>query len=146
MNKKGWLAVLLALCCFLAGILHIQINPQQKKHLKSSSQIDSLIKQTTYDFNIPADHYTVNTIRMDSLFTRKVYYFQVSPGFSKTTFHQHLQYRLYPLDVEIFGTVEFPERNLRLQLSYKHTVHRTIHIHTDTDLVNRNPVIPRLPK
>ncbi|REL37554.1 hypothetical protein DYD21_07115 [Rhodohalobacter sp. SW132] len=145
MDKKGWLALLLILCCFLAGALHIQIDPEKIQRLKSPAQIDSLIAQTTYDFRISPDQIAIRTVTVDSVFSRKIYTIRVPPGFSKTTFHHHLHYRLYPLNAETYGTVQFPERDLNLQIVYNRTVHRTLFIVTDSELTTPHQIIPRLP-
>jgi len=145
MDKKGWLALLLVICCFLAGALHVQINPTVKQYLKSPAQLDSLIAQTTYDFRINPKQVTISTVQIDSVFSRKIYTIRVPAGFSKTTFHHHLHYRLYPLEAKIYGTVQFPERDLKLQIVYNQTVHRTLNIQTEPDFINPYSIIPRLP-
>lgn len=145
MSKKGWVTLLLALCCFLTASLHIQFEPVHPRVLHSGAQLDSLIAQTTYDFRVPAEQIRIQTIEIDSVFHRKVYTINVSPRFSKTTFHHHLNARLTPLDVSMYGTVQFPEQNLHLNLIYYSTVHRTIKIQVDPDLNNTPVPIPRLP-
>lgn len=145
MRKKGWVTLLLILCCFLAIALHIQLEFDQPRVLHSGAQLDSLIAQTTYDFRIPADQVRIQTIELDSVFRRKVYTINVPPRFSKTTFHHHLNARVTPLDVSMYGTVEFPEQDLNLNLIYYNTVHRTIKIQVDPDLNNSPAPIPRLP-
>lgn len=145
MSKKGWITFLLAVCCLTAATLHVQIEPEPDPYLHSPTQIDSLIAQTTYDFRVPAEQIRVQTVAHDSLFQRKVYTIHVAPGFSKTTFHHHLNARLTPLNVSIFGSVEFPEKDLELNLLYNNTVHRTIHINAEPDLTPQPAYIPRLP-
>lgn len=129
----------------MASVLHVQIEPGWDPYLHSPSQLDSLIAQTTYDFRVPAEQIRVQTVAHDSLFQRKIYTIRVSPGFSKTTFHHHLNARLTPLNVSIYGAVEFPERNIELNLLYNSTVHRTIHIENEPDLTPQPAYIPRLP-
>jgi hypothetical protein len=145
MSKKGWITLLLAVCCIAATSLHIQIEPGLEPILHSPSQLDSLIAQTTYDFRVPAEQVRVQTIQHDSLFQRKIYTLNVAPGFSKTTFHHHLSTRLTPLDVTIFGSVQFPEKDLKLNVLYNNTIYRTITIETDPDLAQHSIIIPRLP-
>lgn len=145
MNKKGYLTVLLVLCCIVAGVLHVQIDPKMNKQLQSAAQIDSLITQTTFDFRISADQISVRTVELDSVFHRKIYTLNVPPGFSKTTFHHHLHHRLYPLKATLYGEVQFPERDLHLQVVYNNTVHRTVLLRTDNDLIYQSAIIPRLP-
>ena len=145
MSKKGWLTLLLGACCFLAATLHVEIDPKPTPVLNSPSQLDSLIAQTTYDFRISSDQIRTQTVAHDSLFQRKVYTLFVAPGFSKTTFHHHLNTRLEPLNVSIYGSVTFPEKDLELNLLYNDTVHRTLHIRAESDLSIQRTSIPRLP-
>ena len=145
MSKKGWVTLLLASCCFLAATLHIEIDPKPEPVLHSPAQMDSLIAQTTYDFRIPAEHIRIQTVSHDSIFKRKIYTLSVPTGFSKTTFHHHLNTRLEPLRVSIFGSVQFPEKDLELNLLYNDTVHRTLHLESEPDLTNQQTTIPRLP-
>lgn len=145
MSKKGWLTLLLGACCFLAATLHVEIDTNPKPVLHSPSQLDSLIAQTTYDFRISSDQIRTQTVAHDSVFQRKVYTFFVAPGFSKTTFHHHLNTRMEPLNVSIFGSVMFPEKDLELNLLYNNTVHRTLHIRSEPDLSTQQISIPRLP-
>lgn len=145
MSKKGWITLMLVISCFLAGTLHVQIEPEKNRTLKNPAQLDSLIMQTTYDFRISSGQVRIQTIPHDSLFERKIYTLSVPERFSKTTFHHHLNARLHPLDVNIFGEVQFPEQDLDLALVYNNTVHRTIRIRSDDELDNPAIQIPRLP-
>lgn len=145
MNKKGWVTLLLAVCCLMAATLHVQIEPGMEPILYSPLQLDSLITQTTYDFRVPGEQVHVQTVQHDSLFQRKNYMIDVSPHFSKTTFHHHLSTRLTPLNVTLFGEVQFPEKNLKLNLIYNNTVFRTIHIEAQPELTLQPTPIPRLP-
>lgn len=145
MSKKGWISLLLFISCITSGMLHSEIDPKREAFLHSPSQIDSLIAQTTYDFSISSSQISVRTIEHDSLFSRKNYRIKVRPGFSKTTFHHHLNLRLSPLDASIYGIVQFPDRDLTLNILYNNTIHRTIEIESDDEISNRNLTIPKLP-
>jgi hypothetical protein len=145
MSKKGWITLLLSVCCLAATTLHVQIEPGVAPVLQSPAQLDSLIAQTTYDFRVPADQVKTRIVSHDSLFQRKNYTVTVAPGFSKTTFHHHLSKRMTPIDVSIFGNVQFPERNLRLNILYNNTIYRTVTIQTDPELTHQPVPIPRLP-
>ncbi|CAN5245231.1 hypothetical protein BH23BAC3_BH23BAC3_01050 [soil metagenome] len=145
MNKKGFIVLLLGICCLTAGILHVQIDPKIAPKLSNVAQIDSLITQTRYDFRITSDQINTRTIEIDSLFNRRVYTLKVPPGFSKTTFHHHLHNRLYPMNVQTYGLVLFPEQNMDLHIVYNRTIHRTVQLRTDAELENQPLVIPRLP-
>lgn len=146
MSKKGWITLLLSVCCLMAATLHFQIEPRPDPTLHSPAQLDSLIAQTTYDFTIPAEHIQIQAVQHDSLFQRKNYTIHVPPGFSKTTFHHHLSARVSPLDVSLFGTVQFPERDLILNVLYNNTVFRTITLEADPELALQSSPIPRLPE
>jgi len=145
MNKKGFIVILLGICCLTAGMLHIQIDPKIPPKLSNVSQIDSLITQTRFDFRITSDQISFQTIEIDSLFNRRVYTLRVQPGFSKTTFHHHLHNRLYPMNVQTYGLVLFPEQNMDLHIIYNNTIHRTVQLRTDAELADKPLVIPRLP-
>ncbi|WP_340102552.1 hypothetical protein [Rhodohalobacter sp. 8-1] len=145
MSKKGWITLLLFVCCLMAATLHVQVEPGPEPILHSPAQLDSLLAQTTYDFRVPAEHIRIQTVRHDSLFQRKNYRIHVPPGFSKTTFHHHLSARVSPLDVSLYGAVQFPERDLILNVLYNNTVFRTITLETDPDLALQSSPIPRLP-
>lgn len=145
MNKKGFIVLLLAICSLAAGLLHVHIDPKVSPVLSSVSQIDSLIAQTRYDFRINSDQISSRTVKIDSLFSRRIYTLRVPPGFSKTTFHHHLQNRLYPLNVETYGLVIFPDMDIDLHIAYNRTIFRTVQLRTDADLADQPIVIPRLP-
>lgn len=132
-KKKQFILALLIASIALTIFLHYSINPSTGEKLTSQSQLDSLILQAAYDFSLGPNVRT-QTIEFDSLFTRKNYMISVPPGFSKTTFHMHLQRKLYPYQTEIYGQVRFPERNLDLHVMYNNTVHRSIFLRTDPDL------------
>lgn len=145
MSKKGFIVLLLGICCLTASMLHVQVDPKISPVLSNVAQIDSLISQTRYDFRITSDQLSFRTIEIDSLFSRRIYTLRVPPGFSKTTFHHHLQNRLYPMNVEIYGLVLFPELNMDLHIIYNRTIHRTVQLRTDSELADQPLVIPRLP-
>lgn len=145
MSQKAWITLLLSVCCAVAAILHVQVETERAPILHSPSQIDSLIAQTTYDFRVSSDQIRIQTVEHDSLFQRKVYTLNVAPGFSKTTFHHHLNTRLAPLNISVFGSVIFPEKDLKLNLTHNNTVHRTLHIQADPELTRQPTHIPRLP-
>jgi uncharacterized protein YqkB len=145
MNKKAIIVLLLVISCFATATLHVQIKPGNSQKLKSVAQIDSLITQTRYDFRISSNQVSTRTIEIDSLFSRQVYTLRVPPGFSKTTFHHHLHSRLYPLNVQTYGLVQFPDKDMDLHIMYNQTIYRTVQLRTDNDLVGRSLVIPRMP-
>jgi len=129
----------------VAFTLHWTLDPAPKQKLESQKQIDSLITATIADFNIPLEQVRATTVEHDSLFHRKNYRINVYPGFSKTSFHYTLHKKLYPLGIKTFGEVFFPERDLRLHLLYNDTVHRTVVIQTDSELLLRTQTSENAP-
>lgn len=134
-NQKRWIVLLLATSCIVAFTLHLTLDPTPKQKLKSQLQIDSLISATFADFNIPLEQVRTTTFVHDSLFHRKNYRVNVYPEFSKTSFHYTLHKKLYPLQIETYGEVFFPEKDLRLHLLYNDTIQRTVIIQTDPELL-----------
>jgi len=133
-RKRQWILVMVIASLAATITLHFVIDPTPKKKLSSQSQLDSLILQAAYDFSL-GPNVRIQTIEVDSVFTRKNYRISVPPGFSKTSFHMHLHRKLYPFQAKIHGNVHFPERNLDLHILYNNTVHRSIFVRTDSDLL-----------
>lgn len=144
-NQKVWIVVLLSTTCAVAFVLHWTLDPAPKQKLKNQQQIDSLITATIADFNIPLEQVRTITIEHDSLFHRKNYRVNVYPGFSKTSFHYTLHKKLYPLQIETYGKVFFPEKDLRLHLLYNDTIQRTVTIQTDSDLLLQTQIRDNIP-
>lgn len=134
MDKKIWITILLGICCITAGILHFQIDPKPPEKLQSPQQLDSIILQKVAEYNISDDQIHKRTVKIDSSFQRNIFTIQVSPQFSKTTFHYRLHNELYDFGVTTYGTVIFPEHNLDLHLVYNQTIHRTLRLRTDPEL------------
>ncbi len=134
-RKKQWILGILIASLAITIFLHFTIDPTPKTKLSSQSQLDSLILQAAYDFNL-GPNVRVQSVEFDSVFTRKNYRINVPPGFSKTSFHMHLNRKLYPYQASIYGNVHFPERNLDLHILYNNTVHRSVFIRTDPDILN----------
>lgn len=127
--------LLLGVSCVVAFALHWTLDPTPKQKLQNQQQIDSLITVTIADFNIPIEQVRTSTIEHDSVFHRKTYRINVYPGFSKTSFHYTLHKKLYPLGIETFGQVIFPEKDLRLHLLYNDTIQRSVFIENDSELL-----------
>ena len=134
-TKKVWVVALLAISCLTAFVLNLKLVPAEPQKLTDQTQIDSLISVTIQELNIPPEQLRIQTIEHDSLFKRQNYHIKVRPGFSKTGFHYQLHQHLYPYDVETYGEVFFPERDIRLHLLFNDTIHRSIFLETDPDLI-----------
>ncbi|TVR16682.1 MAG: hypothetical protein EA391_07050 [Balneolaceae bacterium] len=134
-NKRKWIAILLLLSCTASLVLLATAEPiEQRKVLTNASQIDSLITVTLQDFRIPNSQIRTQTVAIDSVFSRTVYTVRVPSQFSKTSFHLRLHEHVWPYSVQTSGTVQFPERNLRIHLLYNNNVLRSVHLNTDTRL------------
>ena len=134
-DKRKWIAILLFLSCTAALVLLATAEPVEKrKVLTNASQIDSLIIVAFQDFRVPSSQIRTQTVAIDSVFSRTVYTVRVPSHFSKTSFHLKLHEHVWPYSVQTSGTVQFPERNLRIHLLYNDTVMRSVHLNTDTRL------------
>lgn len=122
----------------ITGMLHYKLDPMPGQKLQSQAQLDSLIRQAIFDYQL-GPHMRVQTIQVDSLFSRANYRVSVPPGFSKTSFHMHLNELLYPYKAETIGFVTFPDRHLDLHILYNDKVHRSVFLRTDISLLRELP-------
>lgn len=122
--------LLLIVSCAISGYLLLITEAVPVYSLKSPQQIDSLITSSFREFDISESRMRTQNIRMDSSFTRKRYTVEVSPSFSKTSFHYRLHERLWPYDATTIGRVEFPDKNLQVHIAYNGTIHRTIYLYS----------------
>ncbi|MCC5942572.1 MAG: hypothetical protein JJU37_13615 [Balneolaceae bacterium] len=133
-GKRKWIALLLLFSCIAAIVLLWNAEPVDHKRLTDSAQIDSLITLVLQDYRIPDSQVRVQTVQIDSVFSRNVYNVRVPSQFSKTSFHLSLHEHAWPFSIQTAGTVQFPERNLRIHLLYNDKVMRSVHLSTDTRL------------
>jgi hypothetical protein len=134
MTKKAWIVLLLFFSCAASAVLLWKTDPEHKKILTSPAQIDSLITLTFQEFNLPSEQVRIRSVEIDSLFKRNIYSVRVPVNFSKTSFHYHLHQKLWPYGVRTAGSVEFPDRNLRIHVLANNNVHRSVFLYSDTDL------------
>lgn len=130
-RKKGFIVLLLLLSCIASIIVLSKMEPPVVAKLHSVSQLDSLISITFDHHRIHSGQVRVQTVEIDSLFTRNIYTVNVPPDFSKTSFHYSLQQNLWPYEVKTTGQVQFPEKNLRIHLLVNDNVHRSLFINTE---------------
>lgn len=130
-TKRGWIITLLLLSCILAAVLLWKNNPIPSQRLQHSEQLDSLIVRTMDMHGIHSDQVRQREIVIDSTFIRKIYSVDVPSGFSKTTFHYDLHTILLPYSANTVGKVEFPERDVSIQVLYNRNVLRTVTLQTD---------------
>src|SRR5690625_421794 len=132
---KRWIVVLLAVSTLAALTLNFSYSPSELKQLHRADQIDSLI-QTQFDqFGIHSEQVRLQTVRIDSLGSRKIYTVDVPPGFSKTRWHYELDREVKPYRLQTPANVIFPERNLRIHLYNGLNVVRTIHLRENDELL-----------
>lgn len=132
-QKRGFIVILLVISCLISVYLLLVVEPVAVYNLHSPRQLDSLITESFHEFNISNTQIRTETIQIDSTFSRKQYRVEVTPTFSKTSFHYRLHERLLPYDTKTIGHVEFPEKNMQLHVAYNATVQRTIYLYVDSD-------------
>ncbi len=135
-NKlKTWIVILLAVSCITALVLYFSYSPPEHKRFQSSAELDSLITLNFDRFNISDNQIRVRTVEIDTATIRKVYSVRVPPGFSKTQWHYELDKMLRPYRSSTPARVIFPERHLRIHITYGPNIVRTIQMQTDPSLV-----------
>lgn len=137
-SKRVWIIILLILSCILSAFLlwNIEAVPSQK--LQNSAQLDSLIVHALELHGVQPEQIRERDITIDSTFTRKVYSVGVPSDFSKTSFHHNLHSNLFPYSVKTVGKVQFPARDVSIQILYNKNVLRTVTLQTDP-LLNISP-------
>ncbi|MEX1062287.1 MAG: hypothetical protein WEC12_01680 [Balneolaceae bacterium] len=135
---KRWIAGLLAISCTAAFFLFIDDSSSGDRQFMSAAEIDDLIQQTFDRFNLPPDQIRTRTIRIDTSASRKEYTVDVAPGFSKTQWHYELARLLKPYNSDTPARVFFPDRDMRIFVTYGSNIVRTIRLQTDPDLVLYN--------
>lgn len=130
-KQRFWIVILLALSCLTAVLLLWTSEPVVSNHINTSSQLDSLIAITLEDMDILNDQIRRNSVEIDSVFSRNTYTVRVSPEFSKTTLHYHLQRRFLPYRVETAARVHFPDRDMTIHLIMNNNVRRTLTVISD---------------
>lgn len=130
-QKKKYLVWLLFFSCIAAFIFFLNTEPPDKKHLRSVSQIDSLITLTLNQHQLTSNQVRVRTLEIDSLFSRKIYQIEIPATFSKTSFHYALHQNIWPYEATTVAQVQFPERNLRIHVLINDKVHRSLFVQTN---------------
>ncbi|MFU8858805.1 MAG: hypothetical protein ACNA8K_00140 [Cyclonatronaceae bacterium] len=126
-SKKILIGFLVA-ACLAAGLLLMQGPVASDPALASLDTVDSLLSRELAYFNIPPNRIRITSEQAGGVFERKTYTIDVPSGFNKTYFHMELARRLMPVQIDLSGVIEFPDRILRLILLYENTVIRTIRI------------------
>lgn len=126
-SKKILIGFLLA-ACLAAGLLLMQRPAVSDPALTSLDTVDSLLARELAYFNVPPNRIRISSEPAGGVFDRKTYSIDVPSDFRKTYFHMELARRLMPVQIDLFGIIEFPDRILRLIVLYDNTVIRTIRI------------------
>lgn len=146
-KQRSILVALLMCSCIAAVLLLWRAEPVVPKKLQSPAQIDSLITLTLRNLDVNDRQVRVRTVEVDTVFSRQNYVVSVAPNFSKTTLHYTLHDHLWDYGVRTVANVSFPERDMKIYLLYNNTVHRTMDIRSDRDLMLRDqqPIILQEP-
>lgn len=132
-RKRVFIVLLLAVSCAISIYLLWVVEPVTVYNLQSPQQLDSLITESFREFNVSNAQIRTHSIRIDSSFTRREYLVEVSPTFSKTSFHYQLHKRLWPYNAKTIGHVEFPEKNMQVHVAYNETIQRTIYLYSESE-------------
>ncbi|HEX6981921.1 MAG TPA: hypothetical protein VF181_04100 [Balneolaceae bacterium] len=126
---------MLLISCFISGYLFFATSESPFRQLNNLAQADSLIKKELSNFNIDKRQVQVAAVKVDSNLSRKTYWVDVAPAFSKTQLHAELNRTFYKYSIETPATVTFPEKDITIHLLWFDTVIRTIKLQTDPELV-----------
>ena len=125
---------LLAVCCLAAGLLLLTWEPRVQKQIQTAAEVDSLIHTTLQQFSIPERQIRTQTVRIDTIATRKVYTVNVPRHLSQTEWHYELDRKVRPYRVGTPATVRFPEQDLDIQLTYNNRVIRTVRLRSTEEI------------
>lgn len=132
--KKRLIALLLLVSCIISILILINTPAPSRKSLENFAQADSLIESNLNRFNITDSQIRISRIKIDSNLTRKTYYIDVPPGFSKTLLHAELNRTFHPLSVETPAKVFLPEADMLIHITYGGTVFRSLSLRIDPSL------------
>ena len=123
---------MLACSCLTGVVLLASHTTGSNAHKASIAELDSLIQDELDIFNIRSDQVTQRTVEVDSLFSRKIVDVGIPLGLSRTFIHTELAKRISKAGWESRGRVEFPERDITMEVISENTLVRTIHLRRDT--------------
>jgi len=125
-SKKQIVTGLLFLACIIAGWLLLSAPSVQYKNLKKISQVDSLLKTTLARYHISWQQVSTRSVQVDSTFSRAIHTINVPAHFPQTEFHLALKHTLSPYDISVPAHVNFPAKNLDIQIYFDNTIIGTI--------------------
>jgi len=133
-QKRRWITLLLFVSTLISSLLLWKGEPVVQKRLQSAAQLDSLLSSAFNESGLTDAQLQKQTIRIDSLFSRRLYTVRVAPGVSKTTLHYSLQQAVWPYRISTVGRVEFPARTLYLHFMVNDNILSSVIVVDDPDL------------
>lgn len=127
------LTILLFAACVLSTILLATAPPIHVNTITTEAEVDSLIELAFSDYGVNRTQYRVQTLSIDTAFSRKLYRIEVPPEFSKTSFHLRLQKTVSPFGLEVPANVYFPDKDMNIHILYNDTIWRTLRLQTKKD-------------
>ncbi len=131
-HKKAGITILLALACLACIILLFSYDPAEHERLPTLSEVDSLIYDELSLFNIQGEQIRENRVEVDTLFERKNFRVGLPPGLSRTFVHTELARRINERGYTTRGKVDFPDRNITVEIIRDETLVRRVYLQQDT--------------
>lgn len=135
--KKKIILFLLIVASLTSAFLLMKLQVDQTKTMTDLAQADSIIFATFDEFNIHEDQISIETISVDSNFSRKIYNVKVPSNFAESHWHYSIQKKLTEFGIRTPGTVNLRTPSLDIHLYTYDTIFRTIHIQQDTTRYQR---------
>ncbi|MCH8568036.1 MAG: hypothetical protein LAT67_07225 [Balneolales bacterium] len=118
---------LLVACCLCTILLLYFLQPPQRTALESLSQVDEIILKTVQPYSLMQGNSSrIQTTDVDSLFNRKTYFFSTERGLPATKIHADLAFLLQPYQIQLYGSRQFPENILHIDMLYSGKLIRTL--------------------
>lgn len=125
---------MLGFSCLISLSILIWAPKPKSSTLQNISQADSLIYNELGRFNIQSDQISSYPVKVDSIFTRKVYYVDVPPTFSKTQLHADLNRQFHAYKVKTPARVDLIDKTMDIYLYHNQSIIRTLHLRNDQSL------------
>lgn len=113
-------------------ILLFSYDPAEHERSPTLSEVDSLIYDELGMFNISREQIRESSIEIDTLFERKRFNVGLPPGLSRTFVHTELARSIRESGYTTRGKVDFPERDITVEIIQNETLVRRIHLRQDT--------------
>ena len=125
--------ILLTGSCLAALVLLFGYEPPDPDSHYASAELDSLIYHELQLFNIPASRVNERTFEVDTTFSRTTYQVGVPQGLSRTFVHSELSQRLHEASFRTRGTVDFPDRDITMDITRDNTLLRRVRFVEDSE-------------